>query len=226
MQIHQLNRWSALLVCGLLTVPGITAIAAENEAAPAETSTPSALPSTTLSTGDFQSRFGKFTGYTMEQSFFTCDIPVEWELRRDAEEDAEYRIYEIELLAPGPYTSISVRYLFADNEDFNDHEDFLRRNATNLFGKTEGPREKYEPIVRVKVDGLDAYELKRWRMLYRHPESKSEESFELREILYVVPLQDGSFYVVQYAAEGEQYATYLPVFQRVVDSFKARKQEP
>ncbi|MGZ8896158.1 MAG: hypothetical protein ACXW3H_08120, partial [Candidatus Aminicenantales bacterium] len=83
-------------------------------------------------------------------------------------------------------------------------------------------REHYGPVQATKLGGTKAFELRRERMVYLHPESKSDESASLKEMLYVVPMNDGSFYVLQYTAEAAVFEEYLPVFERVAASFKPR----
>lgn len=161
-----------------------------------------------------------FKPYVMEKDYFSCDIPADWELQRDAEEDAEYGIYEIYLYAPAPLTSINIRYFLKDNEDFSGYQDFLERNSKNALGETKNARENFGPITKTKLAGKGAFELRREEMVYLHPESKSDESASLKEILYVLPMKDGSFYVLHYAAKTEFFGDYLPAFERVVASFK------
>ena len=161
-----------------------------------------------------------FIPYVMEHGYFSCEIPAAWDLQRDPEEDAEYGIYEINLYAPAPLTSINIRCLLKDNEDFSGYRDFLERNSKNILGETRNARENYGPVTKTKLAGKDAFELRRERMVYLHPESTSDESVSLKEILYVVPMKDGSFYVLHYTAETEFFGDYLPVFERVVASFK------
>jgi hypothetical protein len=161
-----------------------------------------------------------FIPYVMEHGYFSCEIPAAWDLQRDPEEDAEYGIYEINLYAPAPLTSINIRCLLKDNEDFSDYRDFLERNSKNALGETKSARENYGPVTKTKIAGKDAFELRREELVYLHPESKSDESASLKEILYVLPMKDGSFYVLHYTAKTEFFGDYLPVFERVVASFK------
>jgi hypothetical protein len=163
-----------------------------------------------------------FKPYVMDNGYFSCDIPADWDLQRDAVEVEEYRIYEIALNGPARFTSIAVRYLLKDNSDFTGYKDFLSRNSKNVLGETDNPREHYGPVTKVRLDGRPAFELKRDRLTYLHPESTSDESVRLIEVLDVVPMKDGSFYVLHYTAEAGVFEEFLPVFKRVVGSFKAR----
>ncbi len=166
-----------------------------------------------------------FIPYAMDHGYFTCEIPAEWPLDRDAEEDAEFRIYEITLNGPAPMTRINIRYLLKDNPDFPGYENFLDRNSRNALGETRNARENYGPVTETRVAGTKAFELRRERMVYLHPETTSDESVGLKELLYVVPLRDGSFYVLHFETQTSFFAEFLPVFERIVASFKTLSQE-
>ena len=47
-------------------------------------------------------------------------------------------------------------------------------------------------------------------------------SASIKEILCVLPMRDGSFYVLHFSAEAALFGDYFPVFERVVASFKTR----
>ena len=163
-----------------------------------------------------------FIPYVMEHGYFSCDIPTGWDLSRDPEKDAEYKIFEIALNGPEGFTTIDVSYMLKDNEDFSGYRDFLDRNSRNVLGETDNAREHYGPVTKTTLDGKPALALKRDRMTYLHPESTSDESVRLIEDLTVLPMKDGSFYVLHYTAEADAYEEFRPVFERVVRSFRAR----
>lgn len=160
----------------------------------------------------------EYKPYLMDHDYFSCEVPADWDLERDADE--EYRIFEFYVHAPAPRTSINVRYLLKDNEDFAGYQNFLDRNSRNVLGETKNSRENYGPVEKVTLAGLPAFRLRRDRMVFLHPESKSDESASLKELLYVVPIKDGSFYVLEYSADASAYETYLPVFEHVAASLK------
>jgi hypothetical protein len=162
----------------------------------------------------------EYKPYVMDHDYFSCQVPAAWELDRNAEEDEEYKIFEFYVRAPEPRTSINVRYLLADNEDFSDYQDFLERNSRNALGETKTKRENYGPVEKVKLAGLPAFRLQRDLMTFLNPYSKSDESASLRELLYVVPMKDGSFYVLEFSADASVYEAYLPVFEHVAASLK------
>lgn len=166
----------------------------------------------------------EYIPYCMDSSYFSCDIPSGWSQSRDEEEDAEYRIYEILLGGPeSDKVSVDIRvsYYAGDNEDFAGHADFIERNSKNILGETQNAREMYEPVKKTMVGKHVAFELARERMEYLHPQMKSDASAEVKEKLYVIPAADG-FYVLHYSAPKTLFAKYLPVFEHIRTSFKAR----
>jgi len=169
-----------------------------------------------------QAKGDRFKLYSMDNNFFSCSVPAAWSQERNKEQDEEYRIYEVQLLAPkagkAP-TSITVSYYAADNEDFNGHEDFIKRNSRNVAGETKSPRENYQPVKKTTLAGRAVFELARERLVFLHPNSKSDESVQLKEKLYVLPAKAG-FYVLHFSAEKAVFAANSAVFERVAKSFK------
>lgn len=163
-----------------------------------------------------------YKAFAMDNNYFSCQVPEAWSQERDAEKDAEYKIYEVQLIAPKAAkapTSIFVSYYAKDNEDFNGYEDFIRRNSKNVAGETKTARETYEQPKNTVLGGRKAVLLARDRMVYLHPESKSDESVRLKEKLYVIPAKEG-FYVLHFSAEAAAFAGNLAVFEKVAKSFK------
>ncbi len=167
-------------------------------------------------------RLGQFKAYAMDNNHFSCQIPAAWSLERDKEKDEEYKIYEIQLLGPGANkapTSIFVSYYAKDNEDFGSYESFVKRNSRNVAGETKSKRENYSTPKDITLAGRKAILLSRDRVVYLHPESKSDESVQLKEKLYVLPASEG-FYVLHFSAEATAFAKKLAVFEKVAASFK------
>jgi hypothetical protein len=161
--------------------------------------------------------------YVMDHDFFSCQIPAGWQLERDKAKDEEYRIYEIELIGPSSGkapVSIRVSYYARDNEDFRDYRNFIERNSRNALGEKDNKREHYGPVKETRLSGRVAFELDREMMSYLSPQSKSDESVEIKERLYVFPSATGGFYVLHYSAPASGFEKSLPVFRNVISSFK------
>ncbi|OGR72174.1 MAG: hypothetical protein A2179_05540 [Elusimicrobia bacterium GWC2_63_65] len=166
----------------------------------------------------------KFKKYVMDHGYFSCTVPVTWSINREKDRDEDYKIFELQLLAPksdkAP-TSIFVSYYAAENEDFDGYEDFIDRNSTNALGESKSERENYEPVKKIKLWGRRAFELAREKLVFLHPETKSDESVQLKEKIYVLPAKAG-FYVLHFSAEKPAFEESLPVFEKVAKSFKGK----
>ncbi|MBN2654168.1 MAG: hypothetical protein JXR79_03525 [Nitrospirae bacterium] len=167
-----------------------------------------------------------FKKYVMDNNYFSCDIPSSWDLIREKEKDEDYKIYEIQLISPradkAP-TMIFVSYYAKDNEDFNNYKDFLNRNSKNVLGETKNKRENYGSVTETGLNGTIAFSLQRERLRYLYPQSKSDESVSIKEQIYVVPAKEG-FYVLHYSTSSALYNVFLPVFDRIVKTFRTKEQ--
>ncbi|KAF0125809.1 MAG: hypothetical protein FD189_1169 [Elusimicrobia bacterium] len=168
----------------------------------------------------------KYKVYSMDKDYFSCVIPADWQFARDTSYEEADGFYGIELSAPSSSkapVSISVTYYTPESVDFDGHDDFIRRNSRNVLGETKSPTETYGPVKKATVGkaGAKAFSLDRERKRFLHLESKSEESVVLRETIYVVPAaKKGGFHVLHFSASKADHGKYLPVFRRLVDSFK------
>jgi len=162
--------------------------------------------------------------YTMDNNYFSCGAPDGWSMVREKDRDEEYEIYEIEFLAPRSARSpatIRVSYYAKDNPDFSGYEDFVESNSQNILGETKSERENYEPVKKIKLNGRKAFELSRTKMTYLNPESKSEESEQRKDKIYVLPAKEG-FYVLKFSAPAAAFIKNLPVFEKIAKSFKGK----
>lgn len=117
--------------------------------------------------------------------------------------------------------SIYVSYYAKDNEDFSDYKNFLERNSKNILGETKNSREKYGPAKKIQLNGGKGFEIDRERLVYLSPQSKSDVSEAIKELLYVLPSVTDGFYVLHYTAPREYFEDLLPVFKKVAGSFHA-----
>jgi len=162
--------------------------------------------------------------YTMDNNYFSCGAPEGWSMVREKDRDEKYEIYEIEFLAPRSAKSpatIRVSYYSKDNPDFSGYEDFIESNSQNILGETKSERENYDPVKKIKLNGRKAFELSRTKMTYLHPESKSEESEQRKDKIYVLPAKAG-FYVLKFSAPTAAFVENLPVFEKTAKSFKGK----
>lgn len=166
----------------------------------------------------------QFVEYAMEGGYFACQVPAGWTQQREKDRDEEYKIYEVQLLAPKSGkvpTTMFVSYYAKDNEDFSGHGDFIARNSKNALGETKNERELYYPVKETALAGRKAFELARDRTVYLHPQSKSEESAAMKEKMYILPAKEG-FYVLRFSAEKPAFTADLKTFEKVAASFKGK----
>ena len=166
----------------------------------------------------------QFKAFAMDNNYFTCSVPADWSLERDKDKDEQYKIYEIQLLAPksgkAP-TAVFVSYYAKDSEDFDGYQDYIDRNSTNVLGETKSERENYEPVKKITLGKRQGFELSNETMEFLHPESKSDESVQLKEKMYVLPAAEG-FYVLKFSAAKAEFLESLPVFEKIAKSFKGK----
>lgn len=164
----------------------------------------------------------QFKAYAMDKNYFSCSVPEAWALEREQEKDEQYKVYEIQLLAPkadkAP-VSVFISYYAADNEDFNDYQDYIDRHSKNALGETKSAREKYEPPKKITLAGRKGFALASEVQEYLHPESKSDESVLLKEKIYVLPAEAG-FYALRFNAPKAAFQEHLGVFEKIAKSFK------
>lgn len=166
----------------------------------------------------------QFNPYAMDNGYFSCSVPATWMLERDKEKDEQYRIYEIQLLAPKSEkapTSVFVSYYAKDNGDFSNYQNFISRNSKNVLGETKSTRETYEPLKKITIAGRKGFELSNEVLEYLHPQSKSDESVQMKEKMYVLPAKDG-FYVLKFSAQKAAFMENLPIFEKIARSFKGK----
>ncbi len=162
----------------------------------------------------------KYTRYDMES--FTCEIPGTWELKRDTKKEMTTKIRKLELSGPraenAPVIIYAAQYR-KGNTTFSDHKDFIARNSKNILGETESDTEKFSPVKETSLAGKQAFEFDSEIKEYLHPESKSDASVMIKEKFYVIPAKDG-FFVLHYYSPASAFDKNLPVFNKLVATFK------
>lgn len=159
--------------------------------------------------------------FKMENNYFSCEIPKNWELKRNREKEQKSNIYEIELLGPRAEKApvmIYAAYYARGNNVFKDHADFIERNSKNILGETQSDTEKFSPVKRTMLNKKEAFEFESEIQEYLHPESNSEESVVIKEKFYVIPAKEG-FFVLHYYAPEAAFVQHLSVFNRIACTF-------
>jgi hypothetical protein len=159
--------------------------------------------------------------FKMENNYFSCEIPKNWELKRDREKERKSKVYKIELLGPRVEKApviIYVAYYDRGNNSFKDHADFIERNSKNILGESRSDTEKFSPVRKTMLNKKKAFEFESEIQEYLHPESKSSESVVIKEKFYVIPAKKG-FFVLHYFAPKSVFARHLGVFSNIVRTF-------
>ena len=142
----------------------------------------------------------QFIKYAMDNNYFTCEIPAIWQFERDKETDAEYKIYEIQLIGPSAdnaSSEIYVSYYAQDNEDFTDYNIFLVRNSKNILGETKSKRENYGPVNKVVLMAAKPLNLSAngW-CTYILKASRMRVSISKRNYMYCLPKKGFTFFTI------------------------------
>ena len=162
----------------------------------------------------------KYTRYNMES--FTCDVPGDWEVKRDKEKEIKAKIRKLELLGPRAENAPVLLYAAHHRKGsaaFADYKDFIERNSKHILGETESDTEKFSPVKETSLAGKKAFEFDSEIKEYLHPENKSDESVLIKEKFYVIPAKDG-FFVLHYYSPSSAFNKHLPAFKKLVATFK------
>jgi hypothetical protein len=147
---------------------------------------------------------------------FSTELPVDWDCHND--DGSDPKSYMLKLTNYKSESGSSIIYIefYADgNDDFNDYADFVRRNTTDIW--TNKPIAEAKKIV---INGNNALWFVRTKKTFLHPESKSDESIVLKEKFYVLLAKDlKGFFVLTYSSPEAAYEKYLPVFEKVANTF-------
>jgi hypothetical protein len=162
----------------------------------------------------------KYSRYNMDS--FTCEVPGSWELKRDKENELKAKVRKLELVGPragdAPVLIYAAHYRKA-SATFANYKDFIERNSKNILGETESDTEKFSPVKETSLAGKKAFEFDSEIKEYLHPENKSDESVMIKEKFYVIPAKDG-FFVLHYYSPVSAFNKNLPVFKKLVSTFK------
>lgn len=151
--------------------------------------------------------------------YFSVLIPVEWKRKISKGSSG---VFQLELQKrTGAKIPVSIYISFyPDNSEFSNYQDFIDSNSKNIFGETSTPREKYGPVKKITVNGMNAFHLSRDHKDYLHLNRNSNESVNIKDIYIVIPASK-SFYILNYRAAKSDTDKYLSVFNKIVKSFKA-----
>ena len=162
-----------------------------------------------------------YKAFAMEDKVFSCEVPADWQQKRDPEKEKRDKTPQLQLLGPRAESSpVMIYAAFYSKEGgyFDDHNDFIERNSKDSWGDTE---DKYSAVKETAVGGRKAFVFDREVKTSLNPESPSGETVQIMEKFYVLPAKDG-FYALHFYAPKSVYRKHLPAFERLARTFKAK----
>ena len=163
-----------------------------------------------------------FKRFTMDNGYFSCNIPKDWEFSQTDKRKAKKGVYGLQVVGPrmdDASTLARVTFYLNNNTYFNGQDDFIESNSKDIFGDTKTKTDTYGPVEKVKLNNRLAYRFEREIKEYTNHGTKSEKFIMLKEKLYVIP-GDKGFYVLHFMSSDPSYSKYLPVFEEIVYSFR------
>lgn len=177
--------------------------------------------------------------------YFTCDIPSDW-ARGDhsyglsAEEKGEYGI-----TLHGPWrgeipVKITLYYYAEGNLLYRSAGHYLRLFSQPALGVAL-ECSSYGPVTKATVSGRKAMMFERVKNEFvpmhidldlDQPDDENGMVYERREIMarpiavkerFVVLPAESGFYALRYSAASENFQEFLPVFEKVTDTFYAKR---
>jgi hypothetical protein len=162
-----------------------------------------------------------YVKYRLEEGYFECEIPDKWIDIRNRDDDRRDKVYGMNLVLkhsqPGPKPFITVDYYAPDNHYFSSAERYLSRQFETPFFNIKG--EKISEIREVLVNGNKARQFVRDTFDFWPPHSMDTRQIGVREEYTVLEAREG-FFVLTYGAPDNQFTTYRPLYQHILDTFK------
>lgn len=171
--------------------------------------------------------------FVMDHNYFTCLIPLNWELARDKEGDEKAGIFEIRLTKPDkekhedgvksfiPDPLIYAGYYAKNNIQQKTYDDFMSEYE-HLMKKNQGSgKSRYEKPIKIRLNGQAAveYSYEVYKEVPRGP--LFETKYWLKAKFVLLKAKEG-VYVLAYKSPKETYDKHLPVFEEVVNSFSGK----
>jgi hypothetical protein len=163
-----------------------------------------------------------YKAFAMDGGLFSCQVPADWQQKRDLEKEKRDKTPQLQLLGPRAENSpVMIYAAFYSREGgyFDDYKDFIERNSKDSWGETE---DKYGPVKETALSGRKAFVFDREVKTSLNPESPSGETVQIMEKFYVLPAK-GGFYALHFYAPKSAYNKHLPAFEKLAKSFKAKE---
>ncbi len=163
----------------------------------------------------------KYTTAGFPEARFTCRVPARWKKIRSGELDSQERVRGIVLMGPqersGFAPTISVYYYEPGNPEFEDIEEYVDTHYNPAIRAIMG--QDVEKPKALELAGLPARSFHRTSYERVPQHSMDTRNLKKRET-HIVLKYDKGFFALTYSAPPGGYDKWLPVFERVVETFK------
>lgn len=160
----------------------------------------------------------QFLPFTCYSNYFKVQVPADWKLYEDITAADAEKVYGMDVKGPankdGAFTSITVLYYGPDHLLFKSPEEFIKANSTP---KGRGTAEKFERVTPADVAGKKASRIDR-HVFLTLPSRK--EAIPMHELLFVLPVEKGGFFVLEYSSAEDVFDKYVSIFDVVLATFK------
>ncbi|MBU2529871.1 MAG: hypothetical protein KKD35_02430 [Elusimicrobia bacterium] len=163
-----------------------------------------------------------FKKFTIDENYFSCDIPETWELVKTEIRKNKKGVHGIELVGPrinNAPTLARIKFYSKNNIYFDSYNSFINSNSKDIFGDKKTKTDTYGPVEEIKLNGKIAFRFESEIKEYTDLESKSGDFIMLKEKFYVIP-SDKGFHILQFMSSEPSYSKYLPLFDEMVYSFR------
>jgi len=157
-----------------------------------------------------------------EGGFFRCEIPSDWEMRKDTEYGVASKDTH-SILLRGPESvdrlpaTIVLAYYAPGNLLFDDAEKYLEAQTKPAIIPLLG--EKTSNIKEVKIGKLNARTFTRSTLRYIPPHGSNPREIPMTEQHVVLDSEKG-FFVLSYSAPGSIFREYCQIFRKILDTFQ------
>ncbi|MFH2203566.1 MAG: hypothetical protein ABIJ96_10655 [Elusimicrobiota bacterium] len=162
-----------------------------------------------------------------QEARFSCRVPRDWRKVRSGIFNPTEKVYGIILLGPADRyklsPTIAIYYYAPDNPDFADAGEYIAMHQEAAMWTKEG--KILSKPKQVKIAGKPATSFSRDAFSYASGRSSDGRDIKKRDDFVVLPRDDGSFYALTYSASHYEHPRWLPVFDKVLQSFRPAEEE-
>ncbi|MDX1808246.1 MAG: hypothetical protein R3331_01770 [Sulfurospirillaceae bacterium] len=164
-----------------------------------------------------------FKKFSVMHNYFTTEIPTSWKLSYDVNKDQQNGIFEIRLTKSNesntsnttPEPMIYVGFYDSNNTQKETYDVFINEYKKLAQKRAGDPNYHYEDPKTITLNGLQAMQLS--YEVYKNTD-KLLNQFWMQANFILLKTQEG-FYVLAYKSPKEFYEKFLPIFNKVKNTF-------